>query len=237
MPGRDRLPATPAVRHRAGRAAARLSESGARHAGRGGPRVPPGEGPLGGRLVGPAAARGTAPLCRTRRRGADRASRRARRRTRGGGQDGWAGRSSRPCWRPSRPAHGPIRGGVPWAFTASSPAVGWPWCASSGRPGTGSPRRRTCHRGACCPMRRSSRRPGRSPPTTRSWCGSAGFPAATPGGTRESGWPRSSGRGPTPTTSCPRRAAGSCLTGRRPPIAGRNVTPPPRPGWRPPARW
>src|SRR6185312_16900798 len=85
--GRDRLPAAAAVRYRTSRAAARLPAGGPRHAGRGGAELPPGEGPLGGRLVGPPAARGTAPLRRPRRGGADRPPGRPRGRTGRAGQD------------------------------------------------------------------------------------------------------------------------------------------------------
>src|SRR5581483_2867515 len=87
VPGRDRLPAAAAFRHRAGRAAARLPARGSRHAGRGGARLPPGEGPLGGRLVGPPAPRGAAPLRRPRRGGADRPPRRPGGRAGRAGQD------------------------------------------------------------------------------------------------------------------------------------------------------
>src|ERR1700677_3278378 len=72
LPGRDRLPATTAVRHRAGGSPARLSEGSAGHAGRGGARLPPGEGPFGGGLVGTTAQGGHAPLRGARRRGARR---------------------------------------------------------------------------------------------------------------------------------------------------------------------
>ena len=86
-------------------------------------------------------------------------------------------------------AHGPTRGGVPRAFTASSPAVG---CRRArALDGQGqiaqaadlSPRR-VLPDAAIVEAARSF------PANHAQLVGSAGFPAATPGGTRESGWPR-----------------------------------------------
>jgi hypothetical protein len=60
VPHGNRLPAKGAVRHRAGRAAARLSPGGARHHAGGNPRLPAGEGALGRGLVGAADSSGDA---------------------------------------------------------------------------------------------------------------------------------------------------------------------------------
>ena len=137
LPGRDRLPAAAAVRHRACRAAARLSAGGARHAGRRGARPAAGEGALRRRLVGPRrcardaryAALDVEVLVELRDALADELAARARANGRR--------RSSRRCSRPSLSRRGPTRGGAPRAFTGCSPAGGSPWSASCGPPGTG----------------------------------------------------------------------------------------------------
>ncbi len=81
----DRAGAVPhaTVRHRARRAAARLSAGGPGLAGRVAAGPADGQGALGGRLVDAATARTVARVRRARRRGAHRAARRARGRARG----------------------------------------------------------------------------------------------------------------------------------------------------------
>ena len=109
------LPAAPAVRHRARRAAARLPAGRPRHAGGDRARLHAGKGALGGGLVHPAAAHRVAPLRRAGRRGPGRAARRP-------GRPSWPsrarpsgpGRSSPRCSRPSRQPPRPD----PWRRTS-----------------------------------------------------------------------------------------------------------------------
>ena len=123
LPGRDRLPAAAAVRHRTGRAAARLSAGGPRHARREGARLPPGEGPCGGRLVDPPAARGTGSATRrwTSRCWSSCATRwRPSSKTRA--RPSGPGRSSRRCSPPGRPGPRPD----PWRRTSGIHRVQYP---------------------------------------------------------------------------------------------------------------
>ena len=102
----------------------------------------PGEAPLGGRLVDPAAAGVLADLRGARRGAAHRPARRARRRAGPAGQAGVGGRGVRRAGRQRRPAAPgprPTRGGAPPASTGSAARGPSPGSARSGTPGTRSP--------------------------------------------------------------------------------------------------
>ena len=114
----------------------------------------PGEGPLGRRLVDPAAARAVAALRRPRRRGARRAARRARRRAGRAGQAGVGRARSSRRWSPRRPPAAPRVD--PWRRTSGMHRVrnrrgAGPWSARCGRPATRSPRRRDVAPGRVLP--------------------------------------------------------------------------------------
>ena len=234
MPGRDRLPAAAALRHRTGRAAVgylrvalgTLVERA---------RVPPGKGSFGGRLVGPPAARGTAALRGARRRGADRASRRladnSRRRARPSGP----ARSSRPCSPPGR-RRGLTRGGAHRDPPRAVPPRARRGARALDRQGQDRPGRGPV--AAPCLARHSDRRGGQVVP--RQSCSAVQaqrvFRPSRPA-TRE----RVAGRGGAGAGQRRRRAARdgprSYPTGRRRPTAGPSATPPPRPAWWRRARW
>ena len=103
MPGRGRPAPGLAVRHRAGRPAARLPAGRAGHPGRDGARRADEEGALGRRLVDAAAARAVAGVRRARRRGARRAARGAGRPARRGRQGRVGAAGVRRTCSPSRP--------------------------------------------------------------------------------------------------------------------------------------
>ena len=231
-----------AVRHRAGRAAARLPAGGARHHARGGARLPAGEGALGRGLVGAPAARGDAQVRGARRRGADRAARRPRRAASRAGQ----GRVGPPGVRRHRgrsPAAAPRRPVAPHVRDSQ----GADQAGARGRPravadaGTRSPATPTSRRGGCSATRPSStprgpRPPSRRRPGARSLTGSAASTRGTRASTPTAGRPRCSAPASSATRSCPRSAARRRCLARRPRTAGRSATRPRRRGSRPRAR-
>ena len=231
LPRRARLPAPAAVRHRTGRAAARVPQSRPRHAGRGGARVPPGEGPFGGRLVGPPAAEellryaalDVEVLIELRDAlAAELADQ---------GKTEWA-RQEFEAVLAARPA---TARADPWRRTSGIHRVAI--AARAGRragavdrSGTGSPRPRTCRRAASCPIRdhrggqvgsgqhraADADRRVRGPPGPQARAGVAGrdHPGADQRRRR--------------TARCRRRRY---RTGRRPRIAGPSATRPPPRAW------
>ena len=205
---------------------------------RGGARAHPGEGPLGRRLVDPAAARALAALRRARRRGPRRAARRARRPARRAGQarlgrGGVRGDRRRAAGR--RPASTP--GDGPRACTGYASAASSPSCARCGSAATSSPSGATSPPAGCCPTRRSSRPPWPARRTEEElvelpvWGGrSLRRQAATwlPAIAAAIALPEAD----LPDVKAPPRRATAG------PQLGATATPPPRPGCPPPApRW
>ena len=133
LPGRGGAAADDAVRHRAGRPAARLSPGRAGHPGRDRGRPQPAQGALRRRLVDAAAARAVAGVRRPRRRGADRAARGPRPRARGDrqGRVGPPGVRAPRDRRPAR-ARASTPGAAPPACTRPVAGGPWPPCASCG---------------------------------------------------------------------------------------------------------
>ena len=167
MPGRGRAGTGRALRHRAGRPAARLPAGRAGHAGRDAAGLPDEEGALGGRLVDPAAARTLARVRRARRRGARSSCARSWPRElheAGQGRVGAPGVRRAARLHPGRPRSS--RGGVRRGSTGCADAGCSAPSASSGRPATSSPASATSRRAGSSATTPSSR-PRWPTPTTR----------------------------------------------------------------------
>ena len=179
---------TRAVRHRAGRTAARLPPRRAGHPGRGGARAPAAQGALRGRLVDAPAARPRG--WSTPRSTSSRSSSCARRctpsswRPASGSGPSRSSPTSCPCRRPRR---GPSRGDVPPGCTRPAAAARWPRSARCGTPATRSPPSATSPRAGSSPTPRSSRRPPPVPATARRCSACAASTAAAPSATPRSG--------------------------------------------------
>ena len=198
-----------ALRHRAGRPAARLPAGRAGHAGRDAARLPDEEGALRRRLVDAAAARAVAGVRRPRRRGARRAARRA-------GRASWS-RPARTSGRARSSTH--LRGfdarrprRAVAAYLRAAPGPRAPRCsapsASCGRPATSSPGERDVTPGPDHPRRRDRRgRAWRCRPTSADAAGDQGLPRPRRRALRRPlGRRRSRGRASMPEDDLPARA-------------------------------